>query len=151
LPGDLRARLFRSEEAAAAAAQDIRTAVVRDRDVEIRLHYLGGPVLKPGLARPVRVGCRRAGREVEPSCVTVSAPDGWQVRSLEGEVGRVEVEPPNFEGIESLRVTVMIEGEAYQASFAALSPSEARGFPSAVNIEYCPTCDGRKGSCICAG
>jgi ADP-ribosylglycohydrolase len=149
LPPELPARLFRNEEAAAAAARDVRSAVARDRDVEVTLHYLGGPVFEAGLARSVRVRCRRSGRELQPSSVAVSAPDGWRVRSRGREAGLVELEPPSFEGIASLRVEVSVEGETYAATFAALSPSEAQGFPSAENVEYCPTCQGRKGTCIC--
>jgi len=146
LPEWLVSLLSRNEQAAAATSQDLRAAVARDGDVEITLHYHGDPVLLPGVARTMSVSCRRSGRALRAQ-VNVETPAGWQVRATGSDT--FEVTPSAFEGVERLRVTVSVEGEARQAEFAVLSPSAAPGFPSATNIEYCPVCKGRKGSCIC--
>ena len=148
VPDDLPARLFRDEEAEAARQQDLRAAVARDRDLQTILHYHGDPVLHPGVARSVSVTCRRRGQAVPEARVEVRAPKGWAVR--QEEAGRsVEITAPGFRGSEKLSVTATVAGEAYRAEFTVLSPSAATGFPSATTIEYCPACQGRKGSCIC--
>lgn len=149
LSSDLLARLYRNEEAEAAAARDVRCAVSRDREAEITLHYHGGPVFQPGIARRLTVSGRRIGGSAACSRARLYAPPGWEVH--EGEAGGQEftVTPPAFEGIERLRVEIEIDGQRYSADFAALGPSEARGFPSLQNVEHCPVCQGRKGSCLC--
>ena len=146
LPEDVLSLLFRNQQAVAAACQDLRAAVARDGDLEIALHYHGDPVLFPGVARTVSVGCRRLGRDLRAQ-VSVETPAGWQVRATASDA--FEVTPPTFDGVQRLRVTVSVEGEARQADFAVLSASAATGFPSATNIAYCPVCEGRKGSCLC--
>jgi hypothetical protein len=146
LPEDVMSLLFRNEQAVAAAGRDLRAAVARDGDIEITLHYHGDPVFLPGVRRTVSVSCRRSGRDLRAQ-VSVEAPAGWQMRATASDA--FEVTPSAFDGVERLRFTVSAEGEARQADFAVLSASAAPGFPSATNIEHCPACDGRKGSCIC--
>jgi ADP-ribosylglycohydrolase len=149
IPSHLLSLLYRNEEAEAAAARDVRCAVSRDGEAEITLHYHGGPVFQPGIARRLTVGGRKIGRSAACSRARLHAPPGWEVR--EGEVGGREftVTPPAFEGIERLRVEIEIDGQRHSAEFAALGSSEARGFPSLQNVEYCPVCQGRQGSCLC--
>jgi ADP-ribosylglycohydrolase len=148
LPPDLEALLSRTGKAEAAARQDVRAAVARDRDVEIVLHYHGDPVLHPGVARSMTVECRRARRPVVDARVQVSAPKGWEVRP--GEGGQAfAVTAPAFERPAALRVAAATGGETYAAEFTVLSPAAAPGFPSAQNVEYCPRCQGRAASCIC--
>jgi len=147
LPEDLTSRLFRNELAVAAAQQDLRAAVARDRDLEITLHYHGDPVLLPGVARAMSVSCKKRGKAVA-GAAQAQAPAGWQVR--QGADAHVfEITPPEFDGPQKLAVRVQVEGQEYRAEFTVLSPRAAPGFPSAANIEYCPVCHGRKGSCIC--
>ena len=146
LPGNVLSLLFRNEQAVSAACQDLRAAVARDGDLEITLHYHGDPVLPPGVRRTVSVSCRRSGCDL-PAQASVKAPVGWQVRATAADAFEIIAAP--FDAPERLRVTVQIGGEARQAQFAVLSPSAAIGFPSATNIEYCPVCQGRKGSCLC--
>jgi ADP-ribosylglycohydrolase len=138
--------LFRNDLAMSAARQDLRAGSVRDRDLEITLHYGGDPVLYPGLTRTMSVTCRKSGQPIPISQVKVSAPRGWRVAP---NAATFEVTAAGFEGIESLRVSVAIDGDRYGADFAVLSPDEARGFPSARNVETCPRCHARVEACIC--
>jgi hypothetical protein len=146
LPEEVLSVLLRNEQAVSAARQDLRAAVARDGDLEITLHYHGDPVFLPGIQRKVSVSCRRSGRDL-PAQASVKAPTGWQVRATAADA--FELTPAAFDGVERLRVAVSVEGARRQAEFAVLSPSAAIGFPSATNIEYCPVCQGRKGSCLC--
>jgi ADP-ribosylglycohydrolase len=147
-PDDLLSLLFRNPQAIAAAAQDLRAGTARDRDLEITLHYHGDPVLWPGIARTMSVTCRKAGRPVAAE-IQIQAPEGWQARPVAGDSQAFEITAPPFTGAQQLELTARSGGQAYQAQFTILSPEAAPGFPSATNIEYCPVCHGRKGSCIC--
>ncbi len=145
-PDDLLGLLLRSEEAEAALAQDLRAGVARDREVELTLHYHGEPVLIPGVARHLTITCRRDGQPL-PTPADLDAPAGWTVRR-QGDAAFL-VTPADYQGAASLRVRVRLNGEEYAADFAALSPDLAPGFPSATNVQYCPTCRGRAGACLC--
>jgi ADP-ribosylglycohydrolase len=148
VPDHLMSFLYRNELSEEAIARDVRCAVSRDREAEITLHYHGGPVFEPGIARRVSVECRRIGRATEDVRARIGAPPDWEVRQREGP--EFEVIPPAFEGIQKLTVTADIGGGTCAVDFAALSPSEARGFPGLQNVEHCPVCHGRKGSCLCS-
>ena len=146
VPGDLLGRLFRNEEAYAAAHQEVRAAVARDRDLQMALSYHGEPVLYPGVTRRLSVTCCRGGESVAAR-VALRAPKGWQV--IETGKGEFEVTASAFAKAQVLIVTVHVGAERYAAQFTVLSPAQATGFPSAVNVERCPTCDGRFGACLC--
>jgi len=146
LPADLLSRLFRTERAHAAAQQEVRAAVVRDRDLQITLHYHGEPVLQPGVARRFSVWCRRQEGAVAAK-VSLRAPAGWAV-TAEGD-GEFVVTAPAYDKAKTLRVAAVVEGRRYAADFTVLSPQEAAGFPAARNVAYCPKCRGRLGSCLC--
>ena len=149
-PKEIVALLSANKEAAAAAARDLRAAIARDGDMEITLHYQGDPVLWPGVARAMTVTCHRRGEPVSEMSVEVSVPEGWRLRPRGDRKDEFEVTAPEFEGVSMLGVRVAVGGGNYRADFAVLSPEEARGFPSATNIERCPRCQGRKGTCICS-
>ena len=145
LPEDALSRLFRTTEATAAAGQDVRAAVALDGELEITLHYNGDPVLYPGIARLMTVTCRNNATPVEVDTRLV-APAGWQVGGMsEGFL----VTAPEFTGSAVLTVRVETGSITRTADFTILSPSATDGYPSARQIEYCPVCQGRKGSCLC--
>jgi ADP-ribosylglycohydrolase len=151
LPRDVESLLYRAEDAEAARQRDLRAAVAVDGDLEITLHYHGDPVLYPGVARLMSVSCRKGGSLVADAAVKVSTPEGWEVDYPTADGAVFEVRAGEFTGTATLSLQVETAGKRYAAEFAVLSPSEARGFPSATNVEYCPVCHGRKGSCICEG
>lgn len=146
LPDDARTQLFRTQEAAAALVQDVRAAVARERDLEIALHYGGGPVLHPGIGRRIWVDCRRGGLRVE-CAVSLGVPAGWAVRAL--GAGAFEVVADAVADSNTITMSVEFGGTSYSAAFTVLGPGAAKGFPCAANIEKCPVCHGRLGSCIC--
>jgi len=150
LPRGLGEILSRNVEAMDAATRDVRAAVAVDRGVEITLHYHGDPVFYAGVARTVSVTCRKGGSAVAPAKVELEAPAGWRVANSGLERGAFAVTPRDFSERRQLRVRVRTGKAVYAASFTVLSPAEADGFPSATNVEYCPKCRGRRGSCICA-
>lgn len=140
-PDDLATRLFRSDLARAARAQDIHAGVELTADGrEVRLHYDGEPVLYPGVGRTVRVTTSDG-----PACdAVVDVPDGWSCE-------------PAGDGAFTLRcdrevadrniLTVRLEGEAIE--FVMLGPGEASGFPAGDNVAKCPRCHARVDACIC--
>jgi ADP-ribosylglycohydrolase len=148
LPANALSLLSRNGDAAAALRQDLRAATARDRDVEIVLHYHGDPVLRPGVARTVSVTIRWKGRVVPRARCEVTAPEGWQVCG-DGSPEGFDIIAAEFAGAGRLRVQAHIEGERYAGEFTVLHPESARGFASAVNVEHCPDCQGRKGACLC--
>ncbi len=146
-PENVLSRFFRTERAFAAAQQDVRTSVARDRDVQIVLNYHGEPVLQPGVARHFTVTCRRGADEV-PATVALKAPSGWEVASCGGR--EFVITAPAYDKAKQLKVTAKVAGESYGAAFTLLSPKEATGFPAGRNVAYCPKCQGRLGCCLCA-
>jgi hypothetical protein len=148
VPEDLMSILYENEQAEAATARDVRCAVARDRDAEIMLHYHGGPVFEPGVARRLSVSCRRPGAGPVRARVRLAAPADWHITEIDEQ--RFRVTPPRFDGIQRLGVEAEIGGERYSAEYAVLSPSEASGFPSLGTVAHCPVCQGRAGSCVCS-
>ncbi len=149
LASDMESRLLRNDDAAAAMREDLRAAVVRRRDLEIILHYHGDPVLEPRVARRLTVECRRRRQVLDDVRVEMRAPNGWEVKRQE-EPQAFVVTPAEFQEAAEIEITAAVGGEAYTAGFTVLSPSAAVGFPSARNVEYCPRCQARQGSCVCA-
>ena len=149
LPPDLESLLASNEEAVSAVKQDVRAAVAADRDVEITLHYNGDPVLYPCVSRMMGVTARKAGKDLTGMQVKVQVPKGWIVKENKDIRKGFEVAAPAFTGTETITVCLRTGGKSYKTGFTVLSPDEAAGFPSAVNIEYCKVCSGRKGSCVC--
>lgn len=146
LPKDLLSILYRNEEASVALRQDVRTAVAADGDLDIVFHYNGDPVMRPGIARRVAVSCRRNGADVKCNA-SLNLPPKWKmipVGKAAFDVIATDVMPHNVVGVQA-----QVGRKTYSAQFTFLGPEAAKGFPSATNIEHCPTCHGRKGSCIC--
>ena len=148
LPSEFRSALFRNEEACAAAAQDVCSSVAAAGGAEIIFHYGGEPVFHPGEGRRVRVSLRREGRPVA-GAVALKVPPEWKAVKEGPESAGFEVTAGDFHESRILTVDAKIDGESHSAAFTVLAPEEAGGFPSSDNVEYCPRCQGRKGSCIC--
>jgi len=146
----LKSLLFRNDEAYGCLQEDLRSAVVADEDLEIILYYNGEPVMCPGISRMLDVECRQNGFPVEAE-VELELPDGWSV--LDEDVAavetRFEVEAVRVADTNSIGVRAFLNGRTHHGRFTMLGPGAAQGFPSATNVEYCPTCHGRKGSCLC--
>ncbi len=133
LPADLRTSLYRNEKAFAALAQDVRCGSAVDRDLELFLHYHGDPVLYPGIARRMSLTCRLHGVEVQPELALLEGPVGWQAEPVDvGDGLAWDVTPPAYEQAVQLKITVSVQGAAYNAAFTVLSPNEAQGYPNGV-------------------
>jgi len=146
LPTDLKSRLFRNEQAQDALAEDVNSAVELDGDAEIILHYNGDPVLHPGVTRRMDVSLRRGGEPVDGE-VALVVPDGWQ--AIPAGPGSFDVSAGDVADHNTVEVKATANGKNCSASFVVLGPGGATGFPASTNVEKCPTCSGRKGSCIC--
>jgi len=146
LPPGAKALLFRNEQAKAARAQDVNAAVELDGDLEIILHYNGDPVLTPGIGRRMDVSLRRGGEPAHGE-VALVVPDGWQ--AARSGPASFDVSAGDVADRNTVEVTAAVGGAERSASFVVLGPGAATGFPASVNIEKCPTCSGRKGSCVC--
>lgn len=59
------------------------------------------------------------------------------------------VTPGEFSGSAVLAVTADTGSKVHSAEFTVFAPDASPGYPAATNIEYCPACHGRKGSCVC--
>ena len=140
LPDDLLTRLFRSDLAVAARAQDIHMGVEVVDGREVALHYGGEPVLRPGIGKEVYVTVDGA-----PEHVDLTVPKGWTAerrgpaRFLLASGGPVA---------DRNRVAVTLDG-GRSVPFTVLGPREAKGFPAGDNVAKCPTCQARVEACIC--
>jgi ADP-ribosylglycohydrolase len=147
-PESAQSSLFHNELAMTALHQDLRMAVVRDRELQLSFHYGGDPVFYPGETRQVRVSCEQHGTEVTPQ-IQLSTPAHWQVQPYPVSAAAFLVTPRAVPDIEQLTVTALLNGVAYTGQFAALSPARATGYASARNVPRCPECAGRAGACHC--
>ena len=147
LPDDVLTRLFRNELAVEARSQDIHMAVELLTGspsplggAEIRLHYGGEPVLRPGVGRHLRVSAPGEG-QVQAE---LAVPAGWTCR---------RVAPDRFsvcsEGPVADRNTLTVSVGGASAEFTMLGPGEAKGFPAGDNVRTCPGCHARVEACIC--
>jgi len=147
LPAELGVQLMQAEEARRALAQDLRTAVMVDRDLEITWHYESDPVIRPGVPQRAVVTCRQAGQPVDAT-ITLTAPTGWQVTSY-GD-GAFVLTAPTVEEQNTIEVVVSHAGEVYHAHALLLSPQAADGYPAGEAAgNFCPQCTGRGGWCLC--
>jgi ADP-ribosylglycohydrolase len=145
VPEGARPGLFRTAKARRVLLEDLRAAWVADRDLDIGLHLNGNPVFRPGEVRTIEVAFRRDGVDV-PGEPTMQGPPGW---TISGQGPAFTVKAGATVKSTKLRVTAEVTGRSYQGEFTVLGPDEAKGYPAAANVEYCPVCHGRKGSCLC--
>jgi len=139
LPADLRTRLFRSDLAREARAQDTHMSLEMCGNREVALHYGGEPVLRPGIGREVRVTVD--GRETPAE---LSVPLGWTVRRLGPAAFLIASDQPVPD---RNRLTVRLGGDS--VDFTILGPGEAKGFPAGDNVPTCPKCRARVEACFC--
>ncbi len=130
-PADLRLHLQRSERARTALAQDVRTAVALDRDLELLLHIATDPVIRPGRPERLQVTARRDGRPVH-AAFRLEAPAGWRVDQT--EPGTFVVTASAVDGRNQLTLHADVDGDAHAATFTLLGPDEARGFPAGIPL-----------------
>jgi ADP-ribosylglycohydrolase len=148
-PANLLSLLWRNEEAVAAARQDVRAAHAAAGPAEVVLHYGGEPVLRPGVARKMWISLRMGGTPANGH-VMLKVPKGWKMTRIDSPGGgSFTVTAAKFTGTAEIGVDAVINGKKHQVTFAVLAPDAARGYPAGANIEYCPKCQGRKGSCLC--
>jgi len=150
LPHGARSLLHRNDEACGCLQEDVRSAVAADDELDIIFYYDGDPVLYPHVSRAFDVECRRLGFPVEVE-LELELPHGWELldEDLAGVEARFVVEADQVADHNTVGVTVYFEGRTYRADFTVLGPDAARGYPAATNVERCPTCHGRQGTCLC--
>ncbi len=150
-PREMYGLLYRNEEAFSRLQEDIRSAIVTDQDLTIILYYNGDPVLYPGIARVLAVECRKDGFPVEAE-VDLTLPDGWEIldRYSEGTEAAFDVRAAHVADTNTVEVKTFLGGRTCSARFTVLGPGAAQGYPSATQVDYCPQCGGRQGSCLCA-
>ena len=140
LPDDVLTRLFRSDLAAEARAQDIHAGVEVCGGRQVALHYGGEPVLRPGIGKVVSVTVD--GREAP---VELTVPAGWTAERLGPARFRLSSAGPVAD---RNHVTVNAAGVG-AVPFAMLGPGEAKGFAAGGNVPSCPKCGARAQACIC--
>ena len=112
----------------------------------------GGPlaVACPRCKVEPGVECRQRGLPVEAE-VDLALPEGWEILDhyTVGSEAAFDVRAPQVADVNTLEVKAFLAGKTYSAPFTILGPGAARGYPSATQVEYCPQCSGRKGTCLC--
>ncbi|NQT87524.1 ADP-ribosylglycohydrolase family protein, partial [bacterium] len=147
VPDDLSV-LTRNDQALAMLDRDPMSAVERVDGHDLSLHYLGEPVLRPGIAKTVAVSVARDG---VPLAVSRAEVAGVAAERLNLERGRwhfalrADDAPDRLD----LTVTAWVTGRELTAAFALLGPGEAQGYPCNVNVPTCPDCGARKEGCVC--
>ena len=142
--------LYRNEEAFSRLQEDIRSAIVTDQDLTMILYYNGDPVLYPGISRVLAVECRKGGFPIEAE-VDLTLPDGWEIldRYSVGAEAAFDVRAAHVANANTIEVKAFLEGRTYSARFTVLGSGAAEGYASATQVDYCPQCGERKGSCLC--
>ncbi len=142
-PADVQTRLFRNSLAREALRQDIDSSVKCAEDGEIRLHYGGEPVIRPGIGKDICVS-------LVPDTakrVDLTVPEGWKLERTGNAEFRIFAGEKFIKGINPLYVSSGNSGQ----EFVILGPEEAGGFEAGKNVETCPECRARAKACICRG
>ncbi len=149
--GNRLAGLSRNERARRMLERDYdATTLPASRNVEITLHYMGGPVIRPRLPKLVGVSVEREGHPISAK-IELVAPKGWKV-SLDGSCGTQALFTLSSDDVQDrnrLRVRFQTESEGGQADFTLLGPGEAAGVGPAVWVETCKGCGARVEACLC--
>jgi len=139
---DTKSRLFCAGDALSALRQDTSAGVELLNGEEVWLHYLGEPVIRPGIAKEVEVSFPSG----DGTQIDLAVPAGWRCERVGPSRFRILArDPRRVAGRNRLTVTC---GRG-RVSFTILGPQEAQGFPAGENVSYCPVCRGRVGSCLC--
>lgn len=151
--GNRLAGLRRNDRARRMHERDYQAATLpASGDVEITLHYYGEPVIRPKLPKMVGVSVERFEIPVSAKLELVP-PRGWKV-DLEGSRGTQAlfcISADDVKATNKVRIRFQSDGEAGQADFVFLGPSQAAGFRPAQWVETCPVCNARVEACICGG
>ena len=148
VPDDLSV-FFRNERALRAARRDPTSAIERTDGLDLALHYLGEPVIRPGIEKMIAVSVTRDDAPCAVTRVEVQAPDGWRVEPVHVEAGRwhLRLRAGDVAERNELRVTAVMKTASPSAAFTILGPTG--DYPANVNVPRCPKCNGRAGSCLC--
>jgi hypothetical protein len=145
VPAEALLRLRHAAGAHAALREDLRASWAADGEMDVIMHWHGDPVMRPGETRTLRVSFRRDGAALEGT-PKLEVPDGWK-SVADGSSFTVTAGPIGKSA--RIGVTAEVAGRSWRTEFTVLGPDDAKGWPAAVNVEYCPVCHGRKGSCLC--
>jgi len=150
-PSDL-SLLYRNDAAIRALARDPMSAIERVEGCDLALHYLGEPVLRPGIAKTIAVSASRDDVPCALSRAEVEAPKGWEVEQRNLEAGRwhFTLRASEVPDRNELTIAAWAAGRRVAARFALLGPGEAKGYPCNVNVPRCDRCGARKEACVCA-
>ena len=152
IPGDALSILFRNHKALAAARRDPQSSIVRRGSYELSFHYMGDPVVYPGVEKEVAVSLEKDGSP-QQFRLDVELPEGW-VGDGSFEYGSwkvFRVKAPSLEKGQEIGVKAKLDGEDLTERFLLLSPSDLDPYGCSLNVPTCPRCGGRLGSCICEG
>lgn len=149
--GNMLAGLLRNEHARRILERDYDAATVpASGAVEITLHYMGGPVIRPKLSKLVGVSVEHMGHPISAKLEMV-APRGWKI-SLDGSRGQqalFTIVADEVGETNKVRIRFQTESDQGQADFILLGPAQAQGFPPARNVPTCPNCNARIEACLC--
>jgi hypothetical protein len=140
IPSDMRTRLFRNRLAEEALLQDNHCGIEQIDGKDVRLHYGGEPVIRPGIGKIVRV----SGEGLDPQSVSVQVPKGWNCTALGN--GTFEILAKG--GIKRMQ-QIKVKTKTGTAGFVLLGPDEAKGFAAGNNVQGCPKCRARIEACMC--
>lgn len=119
-------------------------------DVEVTLHYWGGPVISPNIDKMLGVSSKLNDTVVEANVVS-EVPQGWEVETVAEAMGQkcfilraLKVEDHNIVG-----VCITLPDGQRRTKFVILGLGEARGYPSGKNVPTCPRCHAWIDFCIC--
>ena len=149
-PDDLSV-LFRNDKALRALARDPMSAIERVDGYDLAFHYLGEPVLRPGVAKTVAVSVSKDDVPCSVSRVELALPAGWTAGPPHLEAGRWHFALRSGEVADrsEIGVTAHPVGARVAAEFALLGPGDAKGYPCNVNVPRCDHCGARKEACVC--
>lgn len=140
LPPDVRSMLARNDLALEALRQDTMAAIELAGSVEVWLHYGGEPVLRPGVAKRIRISVPGRG----PLRVDLTVPKEWRAIRQGPDICALFSRGPVAD-----RNTVRANIAGKTAKFTLLGPVEARGYPAGIVMPKCPGCGARVEACVC--
>ncbi|MFP4058552.1 MAG: ADP-ribosylglycohydrolase family protein [Candidatus Brocadiia bacterium] len=149
-PDDLSV-LFRNRRALWALERDPMAARERVQGRDLVCHYMGEPVLRPGIEKTVAVSVARGDAPVAVSRAELAVPPGWHAEQRLLARGRwhFALRADEVADRNELGVTAYCPDCTLEAAFTILGPGEARGYPCNVNVPTCERCGARREACIC--
>lgn len=136
IPENALSLLFRNEKALAVLQLDTQAGVSMAGDVEVTLHYLGEPVIRPSIDKLLGVSLKKNDRALKAD-VVLELPEGWEIKIFREEMDQKffllhasEIQNLNIIGV---RISLP-DRQQRRTEFVILGPEAARGYPSGVNI-----------------